>query len=365
MSKCPTLDLFAGCGGLSHGLSQAGFHAVAANEFQPVFCESFQANHPDTDVICGDITSEQVFGKLKSYKGKVEVLTGGPPCQGFSTVGSKVEADPRNKLFYAMMALAAVVKPRVILFENVSGFKRMYGGRAFHALMAELEKMNYQVPVPPEVLNAVEYGAPQHRLRTIVVAFRKGEKADFEFPAITHSDDPTLFTSKVKPYLTFEEAIGDLPVIKSDEAAFDYAGPPSNDFQRIMRKGAPAKLLYHDAPTHGAKLMEMMSYIGPGGCVTDMPVRLRPRSYFANTYARLIPDLPTPTMTRNFGTPSSSRCIHPAVDRGLTTREGARLQTFPDNYILVGSRSERNLQVGNAVPPFLATAVGKAIKAAL
>ena len=112
-------------------------------------------------------------------------------------------------------------------------------------------------------------------------------------------------------------------------------------------------------------MMEMMSYIGPGGCVTDMPVRLRPRSYFANTYARLIPDLPTPTMTRNFGTPSSSRCIHPAVDRGLTTREGARLQTFPDNYILVGSRSERNLQVGNAIPPFLATAVGKAIKAAL
>lgn len=365
MHKYPTLDLFAGCGGLTYGLSKAGFHAIAANEFQPVFCESFQANHPDTDVICGDITAPNIFSKLKSYKGKVEILTGGPPCQGFSTVGNKVEKDPRNKLFYAMMELAAVIKPKVILFENVSGFKRMYDSRALNALMRELEKMNYYVPVQPQVLNAVEYGAPQHRLRTIVVAFKNGVKTDFDFPSVTHSDAHGLLTKKTQPYLTLEEAIGDLPVIKSAQTSFKYLSKPKNEFQEIMREGAPDKLLYHDAPTHGIKLMEMMSYIGKGGCVTDMPVRLRPKSYFANTYARLVSDLPTPTMTRNFGTPSSSRCIHPDVNRGLTTREGARLQTFPDKYIFMGSRSERNLQIGNAVPPFLASAVGRAIHAGL
>jgi DNA (cytosine-5)-methyltransferase 1 len=365
MSKIPTLDLFAGCGGLSYGLSKAGFYALAANEYQPVFCESFKANHPTTDVICGDVTSDAVFSKLKSYKGKVEVLTGGPPCQGFSTVGSKVEADPRNKLFYAMMELAAVIRPRAILFENVSGFKRMYGGRAFFELMKQLEKMGYEVPDEPRVLNAVDYGAPQHRLRTIVVAFKKGSRAHFEFPEATHANESSLIAKGLKPWLTFEEAVSDLPVIEQSKAAFKYAKKSQNDFQELMRVGAPERLMYHDAPTHGEKLMEVMGYVGRGGCITDVPERLRPRSYFANTYARLLPDAPVPTMTRNFGTPSSSRCIHPDVNRGLTTREGARLQTFPDRYILVGSRGERNLQVGNAVPPFLATAVGKALARAL
>ena len=128
-----------------------------------------------------------------------------------------------------------------------------------------------------------------------------------------------------------------------------------------MRIGAPNQILYHDAPEHGAHLMEVMSHVGRGGSILDVPKRLRPKSYFANTYARLVPDAPAPTMTRNFGTPSSSRCIHPDLDRGLTTREGARLQTFPDKYIFTGTRSQKNLQIGNAVPPMLAKAIGKAI----
>lgn len=365
MSEYSLLDLFAGCGGLSHGLSKAGFHSIAANEFQKVFSESYAANHPNAEVIQGDVTAEVIFAKLKTFKGKVEMLSGGPPCQGFSTIGSKEEKIPRNKLFYAMMELADHIKPKVIFFENVSGFKRMYGGRAFNALLKELDKMGYVLPAPPQVLDAADFGAPQHRLRTVVIAFRKGVKNDYEFPSQSHADGASLLNKKLRPYLTMEEAISDLPRIGSGEAAYTYADEPQNDFQRQMRIHAPKELRYHDAPSHGDHLMEVMSHVGRGGCILDVPKKLRPKSYFANTYARLIPDAPAPTMTRNFGTPSSSRCIHPYIDRGLTTREGARLQTFPDSYILKGSRGERNLQVGNAVPPILATAVGKAISASL
>jgi DNA (cytosine-5)-methyltransferase 1 len=365
MSDFSLLDLFSGCGGLSHGLAKAGFHSIAANEYQKVFSESYGANHPKAEVIQGDVTDPAIFTRLKAFKGKVEMLSGGPPCQGFSTIGSKEEKDPRNKLFYAMMQLADHLRPKVIFFENVSGFKRMYGGRAFDALLKELDSMGYVLPVPPQVLDAADFGAPQHRLRTVVIAFRKGVKNDFEFPNPTHGDGTSLLNKKLRPQLTMEEAISDLPQIKTGEAAFEYAEDPQNDFQRQMRIHAPKQLRYHDAPTHGDHLMEVMSHVGRGGCILDVPTKLRPKSYFANTYARLVPDAPAPTMTRNFGTPSSSRCIHPYIDRGLTTREGARLQTFPDNYILNGSRGERNLQVGNAVPPILAAAVGKAIAASL
>lgn len=361
MSKLTLLDLFAGCGGLSYGLSKAGFHSVAANEFQKVFTESFAANHKESEVIQGDITSSVVFSKLKTFKGKIDMISGGPPCQGFSTIGSKIEKDPRNKLFYAMMDLAAHIEPKIIFFENVSGFKRMYEGRAFNALLKELEKMGYELPCPPQVIDAADYGAPQHRLRTIIIAFRKGIEADFSFPVATHSNEDNLFNKKILPNLTVEEALSDLPQIQSGEKGTEYVTGPNNMFQEAMRKGAPAKLLYHEAPEHGEHLMEVMSYVKRGGTILDVPKNLRPKSYFANTYARLLPDAPAPTMTRNFGTPSSSRCIHPYVNRGLTTREGARLQTFPDKYIFHGSRSEKNLQIGNAVPPALATAIGKAI----
>ena len=112
-------------------------------------------------------------------------------------------------------------------------------------------------------------------------------------------------------------------------------------------------------------MREILSLIPPGGSVADLPERLRPRSYFANTYARLLPDRPAPTITRNFGTPSSSRCVHPFQNRALSTREGARLQGFPDAYHFVGGKQSKNLQIGNAVPPILGEAVARAVAAAL
>jgi DNA (cytosine-5)-methyltransferase 1 len=353
------LDLFAGAGGLGLGLTHAGFHVVAANEYEQVFSESYAINHPETRVICGDILNNNIRRELYRAAKGVDLVAGGPPCQGFSTVGSKNESDPRNRLFSAFLEVVDELNPRAVLFENVSGFRRMYSSRAFVALCSGLSKLKYSVTDENcRLLNAVHFGVPQHRLRTFVVAFRDGQ--GFRFPDPSYSVETDLFSRQRA--LTLQDALSDLPIVAMGESASGYARPPQNEYQRIMRSGvAMDSLTEQDGPNHGPKLMEMIQHVPVGGTVADIPEHLRPRSYFANTYSRLWWDKPSTTITRNLGTPSSSRCIHPLADRGLTTREAARLQGFPDAYRFVGSRSEKNLQIGNAVPPTLGAVVGTAI----
>ena len=354
------LDLFAGAGGLGLGLTRAGFRVQAANEYESVFAATYALNHPETTVVAGDVLDPAIRAELLAAAQGVDVVAGGPPCQGFSTVGKKNEDDPRNKLFYAFLEIVGHLKPRAVLFENVSGFRRMYGGRAFQALEGGLEDLGYATR-QCELLNAVDYGVPQSRQRTFVVAFR--ENAAFRFPAPTHGEPDKLF--RRAPALTLADALSDLPPVASGESADRYRSEPRNDYQRDMRAGAGAALTEHEGPWHGEGLRAVLAHVPPGGTILDVPEALRPKSYFANTYSRLWWDRPSTTITRNFGTPSSSRCIHPHADRGLTTREGARLQSFPDAYRFVGTRIRKNLQIGNAVPPLLAEAIGREILRAL
>lgn len=350
------LDLFAGAGGLGLGLTWAGFRIQAANEFEAVFAATYARNHPETAVVPGDVLDAAVRRKLCAAAHGVDVVAGGPPCQGFSTVGKKDENDPRNRLFYAFLDLAGELRPRAVLFENVGGFRRMYGGRAFQALCQGLADRGYAA-LHCALLNALDFGVPQSRQRTFVIAFR--EEIPFHFPQPTHGKSTDLFAKR--DYLTLADALSDLPLVKSGEAGAHYGSAPQNAYQKAMRKGSGRKLTEHEGPWHGAKLMAVMARVPPGGTIADVPPELRPRAYFANTYARLWWDRPSTTITRNFGAPSSSRCIHPLVDRGLTTREGARLQGFPDGYRFAGSRIQKNLQIGNAVPPLLALALGREI----
>ena len=166
---------------------------------------------------------------------------------------------------------------------------------------------------------------------------------------------------KLKPHLTLEEAISDLPFIKTNEESFEYSTDPENEFQKLMRRNAPEKVMDHNAPKNNEKLVKIMELLPDGGTPEDLPENLRPTSGFKNTYCRLWWKRPTPTITRNLSTPSSSRCIHPRAPRPLTTREGARIQCFPDDYKFYGSRSDRNLQIGNAVPTFLSNALAMSI----
>ena len=166
------------------------------------------------------------------------------------------------------------------------------------------------------------------------------------------------------PYRTVEDAFSDLPCLNSGESSTVYATSPNNDFQEFLRKNS-SELIDNISPNNGEHLIRIMKALPDGGSKDDLPEDIRPKSGYGNTYAKMWWKKPSPTVTRNFATPSSSRCIHPRDSRAMTIREGARLQSFPDDYKFYGSRSMRNLEIGNAVPPLLSVALAKEVKKAL
>ncbi len=283
-----------------------------------------------------------------------------PPCQAYSTVGKRIIDDPRGKLFQEYYRVLKEFSPKLFLFENVRGLISMQDGELLKTIISLFESLGYKVKY--KILNAADYGAPQVRERVIIIGSKL--KGDFVYPEPTHTNiDKTddLFTGAVKPWLTLEDAIGDLPFIKSGEEGLGYKDTPQNEFQKMMRSNAPKELMDHVAPKNNERMVKLMESLPDGGTPEDLPFDLRPKSGFKNTYCRLWWKRPSTTITRNLSTPSSSRCIHPRAPRPLTTREGARIQCFPDNYKFYGSRSDRNLQIGNAVPTFLSSAIADAI----
>ena len=161
--------------------------------------------------------------------------------------------------------------------------------------------------------------------------------------------------------MTIEDAFSDLPVLKSGQEETQYASEPKNEFQKYLRANSDS-LTDNVAPTNGEHLIRIMEALPDGGDKNDLPEDIRPKSGYGNTYAKMWWKKPAPTVTRNFATPSSSRCVHPRDSRAMTTREGARLQSFPDDYKFYGSRSTKNLEIGNAVPPLLSIAIAKEIE---
>jgi DNA (cytosine-5)-methyltransferase 1 len=354
------VDLFAGVGGLSYGFAHMDeFRVVAANEILSPMAQAYRLNHPDVVMFEGDIKD---FGKdsLKSEFGKslpkIDLVVGGPPCQAYSTVGKRLLDDPRGALFQEYFRILEELKPRAFIFENVKGLLSMGNGELLETIVELFESLNYSVKF--QLLNAANFGAPQTRERVIIVGTKNG--LSFEYPTQTHREPEISVdfkTSKLPTWRTLGDAIGDLARIEAGEESFEYSSAPQNDFQRLMRKNAPKRLMDHNAPKHNSQLIKLMKHLPEGGSPKDLPENLRPKSGFPNTYCRLWWDRPSTTVTRNLGTPSSSRCIHPFSARGLTTREGARIQCFPDEYQFFGSRSDRNLQIGNAVPTFLSRAL--------
>lgn len=358
------LDLFAGVGGLSYGFAHDdNFEIVAANEILPDMAKAYSLNHKNVKMYNFDIKDfglKNLTEDLHIKKGDIDLIVGGPPCQAFSTVGKRLIDDPRGQLFQEYYRVLKELNPKVFLFENVKGLLSMQKGELFKTILSLFESLGYKVKY--EVLNSADYGVPQIRERVIIIGTKLNK--DFKYPNKTHCnlDDNNIINQNLKPYLSLAEAISDLPFIKSNEESFEYSSEAHNDFQRLMRKAAPKKLMEHNAPKNNEKLVKLMECLPDGGTPLDLPVELRPKSGFKNTYCRLWWERPAPTITRNLSTPSSSRCIHPKAPRPLTTREGARIQCFPDNYIFYGSRSSKNLQIGNAVPTFLSIALKNSIK---
>lgn len=363
--KIKIIDLFAGVGGLSYGFAHDdNFEIVAANEILPNMAKAYELNHPSVKVYCKDIKDFGIEDLKKDFgikKGEIDLIVGGPPCQAYSTVGKRLIDDPKGKLFQEYYRILKELDPKVFLFENVKGLLSMQGGELLKTIISLFESLGYKVVY--KVLNSADYGAPQVRERVIIIGTKLNTK--FNYPEPTHynpEEGQTLLTQELKPYLTLAEAISDLPFIKSSEESFEYATEPKNDFQKLMRKNAPKKLMDHNSPNNNENLVKIMENLPDGGTPEDLPEEMRPKSGFANTYCRLWWNRPSTTITRNLSTPSSSRCIHPKAPRPLTTREGARIQCFPDNYVFFGSRSDKNLQIGNAVPTFLSSALKESIK---
>lgn len=365
IKKIKIIDLFAGVGGLSYGFANDNnFEIIAANEILSDMAKAYELNHPIVKMYGKDIKDfgfKDLQNDLNIKKGEVDLVIGGPPCQAYSTVGKRLINDPKGKLFQEYYRILKEIKPNCFLFENVKGLLSMQKGELLKTIISLFESLGYKVKF--KILNSADFGVPQIRERVIIIGTKF--KKSFDYPEPTHynpEEKTSLFNSNLKPYLTLSEAVSDLPFIKSGEEQFEYSNKPRNNFQTLMRKNAPKKVMDHNAPKNNDNLVKIMESLPDGGTPKDLPEKLRPKSGFANTYCRLWWNRPSPTITRNLSTPSSSRCIHPKAPRPLTTREGARIQCFPDNYIFYGSRSSKNLQIGNAVPTFLSIALKDAIK---
>lgn len=360
------VDLFAGVGGLSYGFAHdKDFQIVAANEILEPMARAYSANHPSVKMYNKDIKDFSISDlttDLGLKEGDIDIVVGGPPCQAYSTVGKRLIDDPRGKLFQDYFRILQELRPRLFVFENVKGLLSIQGGNLIRQIRELFESIGYTVQL--KLLNAADYGAPQIRERVILIGTL--DSRPFDYPKPTHYD-PTAMVNRqgLKPYITIGEALGDLPSIRSGERGEEYATEPQNDYQRLMREGAPAKIAEHECSKNNPRMVALMEALPDGGSPKDIPEELRPKSGFANTYCRLWWDKPSTTITRNLGCPSSSRCIHPRDPRPLTTREGARLQGFPDSYIFAGSRGDKHLQIGNAVPTFLSVAIKDAVKSYL
>lgn len=365
--KLKIIDLFAWVGGLSYGFAHDDmFEIIAANEILPNMARAYELNHPQVKVYCKDIAEfgiSDLKRDLSIWADDIDLVVGWPPCQAYSTVGKRLIDDPKWQLFQQYYRILQELRPRVFVFENVKWLLSMQWGDLIKSIITLFESLGYRVQY--QVLNAADYGAPQVRERVIIIGSRFDR--DFVYPEPTHYNPRDMESvkknTKLLPYLTLSDAIGDLPLIANNEIEIEYTMSPANEFQWLMRKNAPSKILDHTAPKNNEKLIEIMRQLPDGGTPLDLPEAMRPTSGFANTYARLWWDRPSTTITRNLSTPSSSRCIHPRAPRPLTTREWARIQCFPDDYLFYGSRSDRNLQIGNAVPTFLSRAIKDAIKA--
>ncbi|MFT4189183.1 MAG: DNA cytosine methyltransferase [Aeromicrobium sp.] len=339
------IDLFAGAGGLSWGLQQSGMDCLLASDHWSDAVTTYRHNLPGHPVLEKDVRDLSVREIEKHLTRQPDWIVGGPPCQGYSTVGKRDRHDPRNVLFLEFRRIVAGIQPEGFVIENVLGMKDM----SFEQEVCDsFRQIGYTVRFM--VLTAAEHGVPQLRRRVVFVGHKT--RGLFQGPLVTHDSES---------FVTVDEAIGDLPPLGPGESAVNYSAAPSTVYQKEMRRDS--RLLQgHQVSKHPSHLVEAISHVPDGGNRSSIPEHLQPRGGFHNSYSRLASWLPAVTITQNLGKPSGTRCIHPFQDRGLTTREGARLQSFPDRFHFLGGITSQRLQVGNAVPPLLAQALGESLQ---
>lgn len=345
--KPRVIDLFAGVGGLSLGFEKKGFDVVLANEYDASIAASYIANHKNTKMIVGDITSldlEDTFGKLA---GTIDVVIGGPPCQGFSQKGQrKTIHDERNFLFKYYVSVVELVNPKYFVMENVPNLLTAEGGYFRHEIEELFNKLGYSLEYG--VLNASDYGVPQNRRRAVIIGKLNGDAPKLPVPK---RNDVTIW-----------DAISDLAYLESGEGSEEqeYKYPAESDYEKMLRIDS-SKLFNHRATKHSPLALERLALIPPNAGREVLPEEHLTKSIYSGTWTRMKKDEISVTITTRFDTPSSGKFTHPFLNRAITVREAARIQSFPDNFHFVGNKGSQMKQVGNAVPPLLAAAIAEVI----
>lgn len=357
--RLSALDLFSGAGGLSCGLEMTGgIRVIGGIEHDARAHATFRANHPHARVPEGPSDIHDVRGaELLERAGipRLDLLAGGPPCQGFSNAGYRDPADLRNSLVFQYIRLVAELRPRFLVMENVTGMVSFrVDAREFvlDRVCRELGALGYALNVSegrPDtwkaaIVNAADYGVPQQRRRVLVLGSLEGDPPVLQ---PTHAPADRSEMLGLRPWVTVREALEDLPEPIADEPQ-DY-GPalPGNDFARLMREGAE-RLPDHVPTRHRPGMPERMAAQGPGEPLYES---------WGHAWVRLDPAKPAPTVKENHNAPF----VHPWQPRVTSPRECARLQSFPDRFSFEGPKSRKLVQVGNAVPPLLGLAVGRAV----
>lgn len=360
-SRSTVIDLFCGAGGLSEGFRQAGYRILLGSDVDPIFGETFSQSHAGATFVARPIqslSSSEILTTTGLSKGQLDVLVGGPPCQGYSVYNhGRGEHDPRAGLFREYLRIVRDLAPKWLVMENVTGLLSISDGQLIKTIVDEISNLGYAVEW--RILRAEDYGVPQERRRVVFVANRIG--APIHFPKIEYGEG-------LKPFTTIWDAIGDLPNLAVGNGT-EYPIAAKTDYQFRMRQGNP-DLSNHYGPKLGKSNQERIRHIPQGGSWRDIPFELLPegmkrakRSDHTKRYGRpRLTDLSCTILTKcdiHWGA-----YIHPIENRAFTVREAARLQSFPDKFIFFGSMTEQFVQIGNAVPPMMAHAIANGITAA-
>lgn len=341
------IDLFAGCGGLSRGFMDAGFKVVLGVDNNEPALKTFAFNHKNAKTMNADLSQKATFDIIRAAIGteSVDLIIAGPPCQGFSLTGPRQFDDERNKLYLAVIEAVKDFSPKAFVIENVNGMATLYNGQIKDEVIRRFEALGYNVTY--KVVCAADYGVPQMRKRLIFVGV-KPQYGKFEFP------DPVVDSDH---YVTCREALDDLPPLTDELGSeeSDYTSPPRTDYQKKMR-GNCTTLYNHVATDHKQFVKDTIALVPEGGNYKDLPEGWGESRRFHEAWTRYDGNKPSRTIDTGH-----RNHFHYQYNRVPTIRENARLQSFPDDFVFLGTKTQQNRQVGNAVPPLLGFHIGKSL----
>jgi DNA (cytosine-5)-methyltransferase 1 len=375
------IDLFSGAGGISLGLINAGFNVLLGSDIDEACAKTHKRNFPRVPFLQRDIealSAREILDAAGLEPGELDLLIGGPPCQGFSIIGQRELWDPRNGLFKKFLQIARDLRPKALVIENVSGLATLNKGAVLRDIGQSCAEAGYAIDCAE--LLAAQYGVPQMRWRMFFIGWRFDLAKRGGFPKPTHGrrgigdlvPNRTIVPEDTKGFVTIKDAIGDLPAIEAGESVDRYTRKPRTAFQKEMREDAPATLANHYAARLSRQNMERLRVLKPGQDWRSLPHDLLPagmqralRKDHTRRYRRMQWDGIARSIITRFRDPKSGEYIHPEQHRTISIREAARIQSFPDWFVFEGNLSQQYDQVGNAVPPLLARAVGLEIRAML